>query len=366
LGFVRSRLLRHNGGVRKFAFSYPLLLLAMWTGLVLAADFVVLDTSVRQFRSRGFASTTGKIVQSVVSKGPMTHRGVAIQYNFTVNGADYTGHRYRYDDRNITFEYAAATNAFPVWSERTVYYNPADPGDSLLNPGLDGSDLLLLLFALPLSVVTLALWMALFQARGESGGPAPAGGIRILQSPGETRARLAEFSPLAAGAFGLAAAAFVSAFPVVAIGGFAPSLRLMVMVWIFVLAAGAAAFLWAAKEQHAGTYDLRINPSAQTVTLPRTGGRPAPLTVPRREILAVALLRRVSKSPSGNHFTYVPALKRAAPDSEPQPMKLVTWGWSEARARAFSQWLSQQLQVEFKGIEAEARPADEKGQVPIR
>ena len=41
-------------------------------------------------------------------------------------------------------------------------------------------------------------------------------------------------------------------------------------------------------------------------------------------------------------------------------MKLVTWGWSETRARAFSQWLSQQLQVEFKGIESEAQPADDK------
>ncbi len=346
--------------MRKFAFNYPLLLLVMWTGLLLAGDYVVLDTSVRQLRSRGFTSTTGKIVQSAVAKGAMGHRGVDIQYNYTVNGVDFTGHRYRYDDRNAAFEYAAATNAFPPWAERTVYYNPANPEDSLLDPGLHGSDLLLLLFALPISLLTAALWVALLQAKRDRAGLAPAGGVRILQGPGETCARLAEFSPLAAGGLGLAAAAFVCVFPVVSIGGFAPSLRLMSVVWSLVWATGAAAFIWVANRHHAGNYDLRINPSAQTVTLPRTGGRTAPLTVPRREILSVSMLRRVSISPSGSRFTYVPALQRAAPHSEAQPMKLVTWGWSETRARAFSQWLSQQLQVEFKGIESEAQPADDK------
>jgi hypothetical protein len=347
--------------VRKFAFNYPLLLLVLWTGLMLAGDFVVLDTSVRQFRSRAFASATGRIVQSALGKGSLMHRGVDFQYNFSVNGVDYTGHRYRYDDRNAAFEYSAATNAFPAWSERTVYYNPARPEDSLLDPGLDGCDLLLLLFALPFSIVTLALWAAFFRAKGESSGLAPAGGIRILQTPAETRARLAEFSPPAAGGFGLASAAFVCVFPVVSIGGFAPGLRLMSAVWIFVLAVGLASFSWALARNRAGNFDLRINPAAQTVTLPRTGGRSAPLTVPRREIVAVSLLRRVSKSPSGNHFSFVPALDRAAPNSEPAPMKLVTWGWSEARARAFSQWLSGQLQVRFKGVEEEDPPAVSKG-----
>jgi hypothetical protein len=350
--FVRQPRLEYPGPVRKFAFNYPLLWLALWTALILSGDFVVLNTSARQLRSTHFASTTGRIIQSSIGRGAMMRRGFDVNYEFSVNGVVYVGRRYRYDDRNASFRYADATNAFPARTAHTVYYNSADPGDCLLDPGLDGCDLLLLLFALPLNVVTIAIWAAVFQARRERRPPGLAGGIRILQRPEEIRARLADYSPLAAGSYGLAAAAFVAVFPVVTMGGFAPSLRLMGAVWILVLATGSAAFAWAARGHYAGRFDLRIHSSAQTVTVPQTDGRAAPLTVPRREIVGVSMLRRVTRSPSGDHFTYVPALNRAA-NSGPQPLKLVTWGWSEKRARVFSQWLSDQLQVEFKGIESE-------------
>jgi hypothetical protein len=344
--------------VRKFAFNYPLLLLVLWTGLMLTADYVVINTSVRQMRSRDFACTTGKIVESALGRSAIRRRGVDFRYNYTVNGVDYTGHRYRYDDRNAAFEYEDAAKAFPNWSARTVYYDAANPEDSLLDPGLDGCDLLLLLFAVPLTIATIALWAAIIQARRDRRGVGLAGGVRVWQDPGETRARLAEFTPLAAGGFGLAAAAFVSAFPVVAIGGFAPTLRLMLIIWMFVLGAGMGTFFWAMARLRSGNYDLRVSAAANTVTLPRAGGRIAPLTVPLGEIVAVSLLERVSKNPSGNHFSYVPALERAAPNAEAQPIKLVSMGWSEARALAFSHWLSQQLQVRFKGIQAEPQPAD--------
>jgi hypothetical protein len=345
--------LSQDGWVRPCSFSYPLLLLVAWTCLILTADFVVVDTSLRQIRSSGFPSTTGKIVMSAVAQGAIRQGGVHFQFNFTVHGVDYTGHRYRYDDRNAAFEYDAATNAFPTWSMRRVFYNPANPEDSLLDPGLDGSDLLLLLFALPVSVVTFALWMVAVPQMRKKAGAETAGGVRILQRAGETRACLAELTPWAAGGFGLGAAAFVSAFPVVSIGGFLPSLRLMWMVWAWVFGAGFAAFFWSVLGHRAGKYDLRIDPAAQTVILPQTSGRTAPLTVPRREIVAVSVLRRVSQSPVGEHVTYIPALECAAPDAEPRPVKLVTWGWSEARARAFSHWLGDQLQVMDKGIQAE-------------
>src|ERR1700689_1698880 len=103
LEFVRRPALGYLRPVPKSAFSYPLLLLGVWTGLILAADFVVLDTSARQIRSRNFPSTMGKIVLSTVGQGPTRHRGVRFQFNFTVNGVDYTGHRYRYDDGNAAF-----------------------------------------------------------------------------------------------------------------------------------------------------------------------------------------------------------------------------------------------------------------------
>jgi hypothetical protein len=62
--------------MQKPAMFYPLLLLVFWTGLMITADSVVIATSVRQARSVDFATTTGKMVQSQVGKGAMSHRGV--------------------------------------------------------------------------------------------------------------------------------------------------------------------------------------------------------------------------------------------------------------------------------------------------
>jgi hypothetical protein len=339
--------------MQKSGAFYPLLLLVFWSALLAAADYTVIDTSVRQALARHFPSTQGKMLHSNIGRGAIMRRGVDFDYSYAVNGVDYTGHRYRYDDHNTAFEFSAVASAHRSGSLQTVYYNPNNPADSLLQPGLDGSDLLLLLFALPFNALTLGLWAGVARARREQRHAGTAGGIRILSGAGETRARLAGISPAVAGVFGLAAAAFVAVFPVVAVAAFAPAMRLMALVWGLVLAAGAACFLWAAERNRSGRYDLRISDVSQTVTLPQTGGRAEPLTLPRAEIRAVLLQRRVTKGPSGISYTYVPAISRGVADSPAQPLKLVTFGWTEAKGRAFGQWLGEQLNVQFKGIEDE-------------
>jgi hypothetical protein len=339
--------------MQKPAMFYPLLLLVFWTSLMLTADYVVIETAERQAHSVNFASTTGKMVQSEIRKGATSHRGVEIGYNYTVNGINYTGHHYRYDDRNAAWEYSAAIDAFPRWSARKVYYNPNDPADSVLEPGLDGCDLLLLLFATPLNVVTLALWVAVTQCIGGKKLSEPAGGVQILKRDGEIRAHLVAFSPSSAAAAALGVASFFLAFPVVSIGGFAPSMTVMLMVWALVLAVTAAAFVWTLKKNRSGSYDLRIDEVSRDVTLPQIGGRRASLTLARNEILGISLQRRIAKTPSGDYFSYLPAIDRVSNESESPRIRLVTWGWTEAKACAFGQWLSGQLGVEFKGVQGD-------------
>jgi hypothetical protein len=62
----------------------------------------------------------------------------------------------------------------------------------------------------------------------------------------------------------------------------------------------------------------------------------------------VSLQRRITKTPSGDHFSYLPAIDCAAGEAGSPTINLVAWGWTEARARAFGQWLGQQLGVEFR------------------
>jgi hypothetical protein len=349
----RTDVFGQNEAMQRPAMFYPLLLLIFWTSLMLTADFVVIETAVRQARSVNFASVTGKMVQSEIGKGAVSHRGVEIGYNYTVNGIAYTGHRYRYDDRHAVWEYSATVGAFPRWSARKVYYNPDDPADSILDPGLAGCDLLLLLFATPLNVVTLALWVAVARSRRERKFSEQAGGVRILKRPGEIRAQLTSFSPAAAGLAGLGAGAFFLSFPVVSMGGFAPTMRLMFVVWALVLVAAAAAFLWKLQQNRSGRYDLCIDEVSKIVTVPQIGGRRNAVALARNEILAVSLQRRVTKTPSGEYFSYLPAIDRTGDVPGSPAIKLVTWGWTEAKASAFGKWLSGQLEVEFKGIQGD-------------
>jgi hypothetical protein len=342
--------------MQKPVMFYPLLLLVFWTGLMITADSVVIATSVRQARSVDFATTTGKMVQSEVGRGAMSHRGVEMGYNYTVNGINYTGHHYRYDDRNAAWEYSSAVDAFPRWSSRRVYYNPNDPSDSVLDPGLDGCDLLLLLFATPLNAVTLALWVATVQSRRKRILSELAGGVPILRGNGEIRAKLASFTPAGASLAALGAAAFVLAFPVVSIGGFKPTMTGMIVVWGAVLAATVTTFVWTWNKNRSGSYDLRIDEASMAVTVPQIGGQRKPLTLARDEILAVSLQRRIAKTPSGEYFSYLPAIDRVTSATGSPTVNLVTLGWTETKARAFGRWLSEQLGVEFRGVHGDRRP----------
>ncbi len=351
--FVSNQICCTMAVMRKPGLIYPLLLLVCWTGLIVAGTYALLETTVRQYFALNFSTTRGRIVRSEVGHSAMSRHGVEIEYNYAVDGVDYTGHRYRYDDHNVTLEWDATVEDHPRWSFRTVYYNPKNPADALLEPGVDGCDLLLLLFALPLNVLTYTLWSAMITRLREKSRIRPAGGVRILRQPGETRVSLADIPAKAAGFYGSAAAAFIAAFPVVIASGFDPTLRLMKATWAVVLAAGGAVFVWRALRNGSGIYDLRIDQASQTVTLPQTAGRQKPLILARREISGVSMQRRVSKSPSGTHFSYLPALSRSGLDAESQSIKLITLGWSEEKAQAFSQWLSQELGVEFKGVEEE-------------
>lgn len=339
--------------MRKSGLLYFLLLLLCWTALVGVGTCVFVETTVRQYLSQGFSATQGKIVQSIVGHGNIIQRGVEIEYNYTVNGAHYTGNRVRYDDHNITIDGDKTIAEYPHWSIQTVYYNPRHPADSLLEPGVDGGNWLLLLFALPLNVLTWTLWAGFIAKWREKSDVGPAGGVHILKRPGLTRVSLGETSALAAGFYAMAIAAFFAAFPTVIIGSFAPSIEEMNIVWILVLGAGLSVFAWRLTRKQSGCYDLRIDQASQTVTLPQTAGRRQPLAISRSEISGVSMQRRIRKSPGGTHFSYLPALNRNGSSAEYRSMKLVSWGWSEERARAFSQWLSQELGVEFKGIEDE-------------
>jgi hypothetical protein len=169
---------------------------------------------------------------------------------------------------------------------------------------------LLALFAIPLNVVTFALWIGVIRAKRDPSRLAPPAECGFSNS--RVKRGCGWPSSLRGGRFfWLAATAFAAAM-------------LMVCAWVCAEPAldvrrllmgrggGCGGLLWTAQETLPAARFAHPKAS-QTLVLPPAGGRKEPLLVPRGEIVAVSMHRRVSHSPSGQYFSYVPALDRAAP-----------------------------------------------------
>jgi hypothetical protein len=329
--------------------------LLCWTALIGGGDYFVFGATLRQYRARNFSATRCQIVLSEVTPRPMMHSGVSVKYIYTVNGREYRGSRYRYDDEYSSNPGAAIVRTFPKWSEHPVYYDPGNPADSVLATGIEGSDLMMILFSIPVNVAVLMLWGWMAAWLREKWRTPEAGGVRIWRREGKIGARLAWLSAPAAGFYALGGAAFAAAFPVVAFNGLAPSLQTMAIALAAVLAAAAAAFGWTALRNASGKYDLLIDENSRAVTLPQTGGRSRNVTLPRGAFAGICVQRRLSRLSSGTFYSYLPALDRREPGAPPRREALSPCGWTEEKARAFSQWLVGELGLPFTGLEEEGQ-----------
>jgi hypothetical protein len=336
---------------------FVLVMLVCWTAVIAAADYFVLGTTVRQYLSGSFAQTRCEIVKSEVTthEGSL-HSGLTVEYAYAVNGKDYRGWRYRYDDAYSSIAGADVAQHIRKWTEHTAYYDPKNPANSVLATGVDGGDLMLILFAVPVNAVMVLLWSWGGAWLRESWRVPAAGGVRIRRRDGKIRVRLGGLSAPAAGVAAMGGAAFVATFPVVALIGLSPSMEAMEWIWMAVIAVAAAAFCWTTVRNASGKYDMLIDEQSQAITLPQTARRRQPVTFSRGEMAGVCLQRRVSRLSSGSFYSFLPALERREAGAGIKREAVAPCGWTEEKGRAFSEWLAGQLGVEFAGVvEEEAR-----------
>jgi hypothetical protein len=337
----------------KSALYAMLVLLSFWTAVVGLGDVFVFGATGRQFLSRNFVPTKCEIRVSKLTQRLLISAGVTIEYSYTVDGKLYRASGYRYDDQQSAIASEDIVMRYPKWSAQTVYYDPKNPRDSVLSTGVDGTDLLQMLYATPMNIVLLLLWRSLLARFREKRRVPVTGGVKIRRQKGLIRLRVDGISAWEAGLYALGAMAFLTTFPLVMHEGFAPDVKTMVLAWGAVLAVSMAAFCWKGVQNASGRYDLWIDENSRAVTLPQTCGRQQRITYPREEIAGISLLSRSSRLTSGNYYSYLPTLIRLDAARRPQRERLTTWGWSEEKALAFSQWLCGQLAWDFKGVEEE-------------
>jgi len=318
-----------------------------WSGMTLMFDGFTVVPAVRQVLAQRFVATAGTVRSSEVthqedSDGD-TH-GVRISYAYTVAGREYVSDRYRYGNFSSSdcgwANQAVGEN--PPGKPVTAFYNPRAPDEALLQPGLAGSDLFMLMFMTPFNAVMLALWVAGWnQARRRWHHP-PAGGVKLATNLRQTRARMTEFSPLGAGLAAIALLAFLGIFVVAfGFGGFHPPLRVALVAWGVVLIGGLTAAAWHWKNLLAGKHDLVIDTLNGTIQLPRTFKR---TTVRRLALTEIhgAFVETLAKTDGegSTTYTYAPTLRLVGPDGPTE--RLAAWH-DEEKARAFVAWFNKEL-----------------------
>lgn len=330
-----------NGG---FAFFFAF----FWSTLVLLFDGYLGWSLWNQVASRSYPRTTGQITHSEVtrhrgSKGGTTY-GVDIWYRYAVNDRFYSGTRFRYNAGSSSDSGWArkAVAEHRVGSQAQVFYNPGDPQDALLSPGVDGSDLMLVLFLMPFNMIMFGLWAWLGGWLRERIFKPIAGGVRIITNGPRTSIRLPEYGALVWCMVAVGGLSFVSIFILALSSGFHPSLQTASGVLFVVAAAGAGAYAWQWRKIHSGDDDLILDEGTRTMELPETYGRKDRVEVAFSEIESLTMETVTHTSSKGSvSYTYAPTLRlRGGTTSQ----KLADWS-DQIKAGAFTDWLRERLQL---------------------
>jgi hypothetical protein len=316
---------------------------AFWATLTVGFDVRCARAVIRQIDARDFPTAQGTVTASALT--PVTRKGrrteyADISYRYTVDGREHTGTRIRHGTERgdrLAREFVAGHR---VGSVVKVYYDPMDPADALLLPGIYGTDLFMPLFLLPFNAVMLGLAVgAVAVLRGAFRAPR----LDLIPVPGGTRVRLPAVRPVLAAAVAAAAAAFVLVFVVGFSTGMNPSVGTMAAAWAAVIVFAGWAWAWAAGALRRGAYDLDVNDLRRTVTLPLAKKRVERQVVAFDDCERVDVYERVTTPSKGDTVKHAVRLTLRRDVDGRRDVDLAEYTDAED-ARMLRNWLSEQIE----------------------
>jgi hypothetical protein len=231
-----------NGCSRSFGFVW----LVFWSFTVLVFDAVAGFVAFHQTRAATFPTVEGIVTRSEVRTtlegGRETHR-LDLAYDYVVAGKPYTGTRYSYAEMGTNTEaWHRIRDEIPPGTRVRVAYDPDDPAESLLHPGLTGFHLALVWFVTPFNLIMVGGWVWLARARRPAFDPTDPHSVTPTATgwrarlPGSGRAEAFGFTLLAITFCGVFVWGFGFGFdpPVPVIGGAylgAVALAILMAAW---------------------------------------------------------------------------------------------------------------------------------------
>lgn len=344
--FERKSAPKNDRGSKAVSLGILLIWCCLWTGFIGAFDYWAAGRFVNQLRTSGFEPATGRVidadVQSTRHKNSYTHR-LELAYRYEVLGTAYEGQLWNYTEIESSDKWAQRiAQTYPPGTSLTVHYNPADPSEAVIEPGLTGVEPFVLLFMTPFHLIVIGSWGVVVNfLRSEDWrryAPVSGDGDRV-------RVRLAQYSPKLTAAFALFLGSIGGALAVVLIAGSHPPLWLPLVVWGTLLFACNYVYQRMARPIRNGDVDLVLRLRAGTLTLPATQGRKAPLEIPLAQIVSIEpeiiiIARRRNDYETREYNTTVSWEEQGVLRRE----RLMQW-MCEEQAVEFAAWLSAACQL---------------------
>jgi hypothetical protein len=324
-----------------------LVLAGAFTVVSAMMDIAFVSTLITQARATGFAEAQGVITRSEYQAWPDRPDtfDADIAYAYEVNGRTYEGVGLRGAttmgamDRNGA---QALTRAWPQGARVSVHYDPRHPDFSLLQRGIQGADLLMLLIAVLFNMAAGVLLLFLIaETVGLPRFAVPEAGMRTFARGRRVHARLEHFRPVFTLVATLAFTAFVSLWiastQVSSTGEIA--MGPMLAIWAGVIGLTALATFTQYRKQESGLADLIIDAEQGVVEIPRLESPSKRLTVTLADITDVGVDTVVRRGMRGSRTHTDQVLLR---HRDGRSLLVAELGDTD-RAHVFSNWLRRQI-----------------------
>jgi hypothetical protein len=248
----------------------------LWSGFVLVFDGYVAWNLYRQIRTNSYGVTAGVVIESKVSvhntRRNRTMNVPEIRYNYSVNGMNFVGTRYRYgftasrDAKEIVASHSRGATV-------TVHFNPHDASDAVLKTGVEGSDLWALLFIAPFNIIMGVGWFLLFLSGRDQCANLSSVGVTGFQYGCQLRVRLPHMTPTLVSIL-TAVASCIGAILIIGLSlGTNPPVAVMLTAIGLILVSVIGVYRWRSSVIKSGVKDLIIDHFSRTLVLPRSGGQ---------------------------------------------------------------------------------------------
>jgi hypothetical protein len=302
-----------------------------WTLVVAPFNILIGTTAFQQVWAFTWPAADGVVVRSGVQTRDVNRLSIA--YEYEVDGRTYTGTRYSYGEVGTdTRHWHKVAAELPAGTPVTVRYDPADPAESLLQPGLNGFVLSMIWFLTPFNIIAVGGWVWFLNSR-----PFDPGRRRCVRTiRGGYRVKLPGYSRAGCGAALVLIVTFFGSF-VWAFGfTFTPPPELAGWLYVVLVAVAAGLSAWLPSPPTRMDVDTRRG----VIRFP-----PDPTKLPFSSIRGV-VVRHEEKPDSQSGVTHEYHCEFVRADSD--PYHVATFGDCRS-AEALAAWLRERL-----GLKADA------------